>query len=261
MQRILLLGTLLSAISIPGSSLGQSAVNSEIAPSGKLRVAMNANTVVLLKRTPDGKITGGVGVELGKFMAKKLGAVLELVPYPDSNTYTQSFGKGEWDIGFGTRTPLVEEKADFILDVLLTDYLFVAAPGREFADAAQVDRPGVKVGVGQKSTSDQFLSWTLKSAELVRLPGGGKSIEALRSGQVDVWAASASNVEQVADRLPGAKIVPGPFMSDRTMVVLPKGRSSAAQARVVEIVNEAKKTGVVRKALEQTGVRGVRAAP
>jgi polar amino acid transport system substrate-binding protein len=261
MQPILLLGTLLIAISIPGSSLGQSAVNSEIAPSGKLRVAMNANTVVLLKRTPDGKITGGVGVELGKFMAKKLGAVLELVPYPDSNTYTQSFGKGEWDIGFGTRTPLVEEKADFILDVLLTDYLFVAAPGREFADAAQVDRPGVKVGVGQKSTSDQFLSRTLKSAELVRLPGGGKSIEALRSGQVDVWAASASNVEQVADRLPGAKIVPGTFMSDRTMVVLPKGRSSAAQARVVEIVNEAKKTGVVRKALEQTGVRGVRAAP
>jgi polar amino acid transport system substrate-binding protein len=95
----------------------------------------------------------------------------------------------------------------------------------------------------------------------VRLPDGGKSIEALRSGQVDVWAASASNVEQVADRLPGAKIVPGTFMSDRTMVVLPKGRSSAAQARVVEIVNEAKKTGVVRKALEQTGVRGVRAAP
>jgi hypothetical protein len=49
-------------------------------------------------------------------------------------------------------------------------------------------------------------------------------------------------------------------MSDRTMVILPKGRSSAAQGKVVEIVNEAKKTGVIRKALEQTGVRGVRLA-
>jgi len=37
------------------------------------------------------------------------------------------------------------------------------------------------------------------------------------------------------------------------------GRSSAAQAKVVEIVNEAKKTGVVRRALEQTGAKGVRA--
>jgi len=45
------------------------------------------------------------------------------------------------------------------------------------------------------------------------------------------------------------------------MVILPKGRSSAAQAKLTEIVNEAKKAGVVRKALEQIGVRGVRAAP
>lgn len=259
MRQILLLGILLIATAVPGSSLGQSAINSEIAPGGKLRVAMNANTVVLMKRTPDGQITGGVGLELGKFMAGKLGAVLEVVAYPDSNTYGQSFGKGEWDIGLGVRNPLVAEKADFIVDILLNDYFFVAAPGREFADAARVDRAGVKIGVGLNSSSDQFLSKTLKSAELVRLTGG-RSIEALKSGQVDVWAASASNVEQVAERLPGARLVPGAFMSDRTMVILPKGRSTLAQAKVLEIVNEAKKTGLVRKALEQTGARGVRLA-
>jgi polar amino acid transport system substrate-binding protein len=259
MQRILLSAILLIAASIPGAALGQPAINSEIAPQGKLRVAMNAATPVQLMRTADGKITGGVGVEVGKFIAKKLGAVLELVAYPDSNTYTQSFGKGEWDIGFGVRSSLVAEKADFILDVLLTDFLFIAAPGREFADAAQVDRPGVKIGVGLNSSSDQFLSKTLKSAELVRLTGG-RSIEALKSGQVDVWAASASNVEQIADRLPGAKIVPGAFTSDRTMVILPKGRSSAAQAKVIEIVNEAKKSAWCerlsnRQAREAFGLR------
>ncbi|HEY7321664.1 MAG TPA: transporter substrate-binding domain-containing protein [Candidatus Binatia bacterium] len=259
MRQILLLGMLMIATSMTGSSFGQSTINSEIAPGGKLRVAINSATAVLLKRTPDGQITGGVGLELGKFMAGKLGAVFELVAYPDSNTYTQTFGKGEWDIGFGGRTPLVAEKADFIVDVLLTDFLFIAAPGRQFADTAQVDRPGVKIGVGLNSSSDQFLSKTLKSAELVRLTGG-RSIEALKSGQVDVWAASASNIEQVADRLPGAKIVPGAFTSDRTMIILPKGRSAAAQAKVVAIVNEAKKTGLIRKALEQTGVKGVRAA-
>jgi polar amino acid transport system substrate-binding protein len=233
MRQILLLGILLIAASIPEGAFGQTAISSEIAPAGKLRVATNA-----------------------KFIAEKLGLPFELVPYPDSNTYTQSFGKGEWDIGFGARTPLVAEKADFVVDLLLNDYLFVAAPGREYADAAQVDQSGVKIGVGLNSASDQFLSRTLKSAELVRLGGGGRSIEALRTGQVDVWAASASNIEQVVDGLPGAKIIPGAFTSDRTMVILPKGRSSAAQAKVVEIVNEAKKTGVVQKALEKTGARG-----
>jgi polar amino acid transport system substrate-binding protein len=182
-----------------------------------------------------------------------------MVAYAGAVAYAQSFGKGDWDIGFGGKSSAGVREADFILDVLLTDYLFLAAPGRQFADAAQVDRPGVKIGVGLDSSSDQFLSRTLKSAELVR--PGVSSIEALRTGQVDVWAASASSIEQAAKGLPGAKIVPGAFTSDQTMVILPKGRSSAAQARVVEIVNEAKKTGVVRKALEQTGVKGVRAAP
>jgi polar amino acid transport system substrate-binding protein len=260
MLRIFLSAILLIATSIAGGAWGQLAIISEIAPLGKLRVAVNSQTPVLLTRTSDGKITGGVAFEVGKFIAETLGVSFEMVAYADSVAHTQSFGKGDWEISFGPQLPLVAEKADFILDVALSDYMFVAAPGREFADAAQVDRPGVKIGVGMDSSSDRFLSRTLKSAELVRLRGVG-GIEALRSGKADVWAASASNVQAVAKGLPGAKVVPGAFTSDRYMVALPNGRSSAAQAKLAEIVNEAKRTGVVQKAIEKTGARGVRAAP
>jgi len=249
------------AVSMPGRARGQATIASEIAPTGKLRVAMNAATPAQLRRAPDGKITGGVGVEVGKFIAERLGIPFELVAYPNSDKYTQSFGKGEWDVGFGPQTPLVAEKAAFIADVILNDYWYLAAPGREFTDAAQVDRPGVKIGVGKASASDQFLSGTLKSAELVHSSGNDQSLEMMRSGQVDVWAASASNIQQLAKRVPGSKIVPGTFMSDRSMVILPKGRSSTAQAKITEIISDAKKAGLVTKALEQVGVKGVRAAP
>jgi polar amino acid transport system substrate-binding protein len=260
MRRVLFLTILLIVAAMLRLSFAQSSTNSEIAQAGKLRVGMNAATAVLLTRTPEQGTTGGVGFELGKFIARKVGAVLELAAYPASDSFSQSYGKNEWDIAFGSKTPLVEDKADFIADVLLNDYWFIAAPGREFANAAQVDRPGVKIGAGLNSSSDQFLSKTLKSAQLVRLTGG-RSVEALSKGEVDVWAASASNIEEVLKRLPKAKIVPGNFTSERTMVILPKGRSAAAQAKIREIVNEAKKAGVVRKALEQTGTKGVRAAP
>jgi len=162
-----LFAILVTATTIPRFSFAQTSINSEIAPTGKLRVAVSALIPALLTRTADGKVFGGVAVEVGKFIAEKLGVPFELVPYANQNLYMQSFGKGEWDIGFGTRTPLVADKADFIIDVVLNDYVFVAAPGREFADASQVDRPGVKVATGQTSSSYQFLSRTLKSAELV----------------------------------------------------------------------------------------------
>jgi polar amino acid transport system substrate-binding protein len=48
----------------------------------------------------------------------------------------------------------------------------------------------------------------------------------------------------------------------RAAVALPKGRSAAALAELVEILNEAKRTGVVQKAIEEAGLHdGVRVAP
>ena len=262
MRRALLSTIVLIAISIPVGASAQPAISSEIAPLGKLRVAINAGNLVLIRRVPDGKMVSGVAVDVGKFIAEKLGVPFELVPYPDSNTYTQSFGKGEWDIGIGPPIPLAAEKADFGPDLLLVEHVYTAAPGQEFADAAQVDRPGVKIGVGRDSAQDQFLSRTLKSAELVRMPGGiTDAVETLRSGKANLWASNATQAQAIVDGVSGAKIVLGAFNNDRSAVVLPKGRSSAAQGKLAEIVNEAKRTGTVQKAIEQAGLRGVRVAP
>jgi polar amino acid transport system substrate-binding protein len=263
MRQLLLLAIVFIATSIPVGASAQPAISSEIAPLGKLRVAMNGGNPVLIKRAPDGKIISGVALEVGKFIAEKLGVPFELVPYPNASTFTQSFGKGEWDIGIGPPIPLAAEKADFGPDLLLVDHVYTAAPGREFTDAAQVDRPGVKIGVGRNSAQDQFLSRTLKSAELVRMPGGRTDamIETLRSGKANLWATNATQAQAIVDGLPGAKIVPGAFNRERSSVALPKGRSTAAQGKLAEIVNEAKRTGVVQKAIEQAGLRGVGVAP
>ena len=78
-------------------------------------------------------MVGGVALDVGKFVAAKLGVSFELVAYTNADAYTQSFGKGEWDIAIGPPTPLVAEKADFGPDLILVDFMYVAAPGREFA--------------------------------------------------------------------------------------------------------------------------------
>ncbi len=259
MRRIIWTVVFSVAVFMPRFLLAQSSISEELAPTGKLRVAMNASTPALLTRTTDGKVIGGVAFEVGTFIAQKLGVPVELVPYADSRAHAQSFDKSEWDISFGPQNPALADKAVFVVPVVLSEFWFVAAPGREFANASQVDRPGVKIGVGAGSTADRFLRTNVKSAELVHVVGGG--VEALRSGKADVWAASASNVQQVARNLPKATIVPGAFMSDRSMLAVPKGRSAAAQAKIAEIATEAKQAGVVQKAIEKLNLTGVRPAP
>ena len=261
MKRVLLLAILLLAAAIPGLSLAQSPITTEVAPTGKLRVGVSVSSGSLVTRTKDDKISGGLAVELGKFISEKLEVPFELVSYPNSDAFQSSYGKGAWDIGFGSPSPIVSDKADFLVDLLLIDYVYVAGPGREFADAAKVDRPGVKIGAGPNSVSDQFLSKNLKSAQLIPISSGDGGADVLRTGKVDVWATSASNVPRLLDRVPGAKMLPDAFTSERQAVCLPKGKSSAAQKRVAEIVIEAKKAGMVQKTIKQLGLVGVRAAP
>jgi polar amino acid transport system substrate-binding protein len=230
------------------------APGSEIAPTGKLRSGMIGIHVL-----------ADVAERVGKFIADRLEVPFEPIVYPDPEAYAQSFDKGKWDIAIGPRVLAAPEKSDLSTDLWLVDLIYVAAAGHEFADASQVDRPGVRVGVIQGSPSDRYLSRTLKSAELVRIPLtahiANDAIKMLRSGKSDVFGADSAVVYSTANGLPGAKIVPGPFNIVRFAVALPKGRSSVAQAKLAEIVNEAKRTGVVQKAIEGAGLRGVRVAP
>jgi polar amino acid transport system substrate-binding protein len=245
----------LAAIKTFGVAVAQPAPSSEIAPTGKLRVAVIGIRVL-----------GGVGEPIGKFVGERLGIPFEAVVYPNPQAYEQSFGKGEWDIAIGPRVLAPADKADVTPDVWLIDLLYLAAPGKEFAGAGQVDRQGVKIGTIQNSPSDRFLTRTLKSAELVRLPltpnFPADAIELLRSGKADVFGADSGLIDSIAGGYTGAKIVPDAFNTVRAAIALPKGRSSAAQAKLVDIVNEAKRTGVVKKAIEQAGLgSGVRVAP
>ena len=227
----------------------------EIAPTGKLRGAVIGIRVL-----------GGIGEPIGRFIANRLGVPFEPVVHPNPKAYEESFGKGEWDIAIGPRVLAPPDKADVTPDVWLIDLLYLAAVGRKFASAEQVDRSGVKIGTIQNSPSDRFLTRTLKSAELVPIPLTSKfptdAVELLRSGKADVFGADSGLIDSILGDYPGATVVPGAFNTVRAAVALPKGRSSAALAKLVEIVNEAKQTGIVQDAIEQTGLRsGVRVAP
>jgi ABC-type amino acid transport substrate-binding protein len=255
MRLTLLSAILLLSIQMLGVALGQSNLNSDvIAPNGKLR----SGSIAI-------RVLGGVAEPVGKFIAAKLGVSYEPVMYPNPDAYVQSFGKGEWDIAIGPRVLAPVEKADSGADVWLIDLVYIAAPGILFADAAQVERCGVKVVVIQGSPSDRYLSHNLKSAEIVRIPLSAHisadAAELLRSGKSDVFGADSGVGYPTADELRGATIVPGTFNIVRVAVALPKGRSSEIQGKLADIVNDAKRTGVVQKAIEGAGLKGVHVAP
>lgn len=236
----------------------QGAIDAEIAPMGKLRYGLNTANAALSARAPDGSVSG-ISIDLGKFIAGRLGASFEPVVYATTGDFTRSFDKDEWNITVVGTSPAAKEKFSFTPDVLLVDYVYLAGPGRIFADVADVDRPGIKVGASENGSGSQILKRTLKSAQLVLGPGSVASeVELLGSGKVDVYGSNTNNLLLVAAQLPGAAFVPGAFFTVHFAVAMPKARSPAAQERLATIVKDA--SGLLQNAVEKAGLKGVRAA-
>jgi len=55
--------------------------------------------------------------------------------------------------------------------------------------------------------------------------------------------------------------VSGAFTSVGFAIAIPKGRSSEAQSKLTRIVSEAKAAGIVQKAIDNAGLKGIRVAP
>ena len=254
------LGSIVAAIALAiGSVYGQASMTTELAPTGKFRVGMNGNNTSLVVRNADGTVSG-LSAELGKFIAAKIGTPYEAVVYDSAAPFTASFAKSEWDIILTGKNAVVAKLLDFNADLFHVEYVYVAAPGKVFADPAAVDRPSVRIAVPRNASADVYLRSNLKSAQLVRVDGDTRvAIEMLRAGQAEVYASSINSGRELVNSMPGARIV-GPFQTVVFAVAVQKGRSPQAHEQLARWIEEAKASGLVAKALEQAGAQGWRMA-
>jgi polar amino acid transport system substrate-binding protein len=249
-----------AAILWPSAAGAQTDAAARIAPRGEVRAALIASNPVLVSRSTSGEL-GGVSVELARAFAAKLGVPIRLVPYDNPARYNESLGKGEWDIGLAARDPSRAEHLVFSEVFMEVDNGYVARPGLPFKTADEVDRTGIKVAVAQGSAPDGFLTRTLKSAEIVRVPGGlVPAREALASGRADVYGENAHLAHRIAAELPGAFVLDGRFNVVLMSIAVPKANSDALPV-VNEFVREAKGNNLIAGAISRAGLRGVAPAP
>jgi polar amino acid transport system substrate-binding protein len=254
LRRLGLVVTVLHA----GSAYG---ADSEIVPTGKLRYGLNTANAALSWRAADGSV-GGVAIDIGRFVAGKLGVPFEPIAYATTGDFTRSFDKGEWDITVVGTSPAAKTKFYFTPDVLLVDYVFLARPGRHFTSIADVDQRGIKVGASQNGSGSQYLRQSLKFAELELGPGSVESeVQLLRSGAIDVYGANTNNLLLVREQLPDATFVPGAFLTVHFAGAMAKTKSPQVEERLAAFLREAVTNGLIQEAIERDGLKGVRIAP
>jgi polar amino acid transport system substrate-binding protein len=235
-----------------------------LAPTGKLRVGLYRGNPLSVTQDPASGEMKGVGFDLGKEFARRMGVPFEPVVYPSSGAIVASAKSSQWDVTFLAVSAPRANEMDFTAAAMEIDRGYLVQGDSFIVTAADVDRPGIRVAVAAKGGSDIFLSRALKNAVVIPVvvgeSGDALASEMLKTGRADVFAANKATLYELLDRLSGFRVLDGRFATDPVAMAIPKGRDlGMAYAR--RFVEDAKSEGFVKAALERAGVRGAVVAP
>ena len=106
---------------------------------------------------------------------------------------------------------------------------YLVPAGSPIQDVAEVDSPGIRIGIATKSAYDLFLTRTLRHAMLFRATGMAGSYELFVNDGLDVLAGIKPWLAMMVEKIPGSRVLDGRFMAVQQCIGTPRGRAAGAK--------------------------------
>jgi polar amino acid transport system substrate-binding protein len=225
----------------------------DLAPTGTLRAAINFGNPVLAQKGPDGE-PKGITPELAAALAKRLGVPVDYVRREAAGKVFEALAARTVDVGFIAIEPARAAQVDFSPPYVILEGTYMVLKDSPLETVDDVDKPGIKIGIGLASVYDLYLTRTLKHATLVRasVGGAGAGIPLFRDQKLDAAAGVREALDAYAKDHPDVRVMPGRFEEIRQAIGTPKGRTAGA-AYVRGFIEEMKASGFVADAFNRSG--------
>lgn len=235
-------------------------VSGILAPTGKLRIGLYPGTPTSILPAPPGGETAGVGYELGRELAQRLGVAPEIVVFPKNADVLAALTSGAIDVAFTNASAARAKEMDFSDPYLEIELGYLVARNSTLANLSDIDRTGNRIGVTTGSTSDATLSRELKQASVVRAATVKEGAALLAAGKIDAFATNKPTLFEMADGLPGSRVLEQRWGVERHAIAIPKGRDSGLPF-LRKFAADAQVEGLVRSAAARAGLRGIVSKP
>jgi polar amino acid transport system substrate-binding protein len=259
-RRIIVAALTVAAALFAGDALAADPdVRQILAPSGALRVALYAGTPTSILPDPKSGGPKGVGYDLGKELATRLGVPFEPLVFSRNAEVLDAVKAGTADIALTNATPARAREMDFGPPVFEVELGYLVPKGSALTTLADVDATGIRVGVTTGSSSDATLSRDLKNAAIVRATNFDAAIEMLSAGSLDAYATNKASLFEMSEKLPGSKVLDGRWGVERFAIGIPKGRDGGLPF-IRQFTEAVKSEGLIKAAIARAGLRGAIAA-
>jgi polar amino acid transport system substrate-binding protein len=249
-------GVVLAVSMMMAGSVSADALKDEIASTGKLRVAIAispAGGAFWSTKTAAGGYAG-VPVDLGKEMAAQLGVPVEYVAYQNSGQITDSVPKGDWDITFLPKDPERETRMSFGPVYEVADATYIVKPGSSVTNFQTLDQPGIKVAAVNNTTTMRGAVAHLKNAKVTGYQTYDEIFNLLKNGEVDAFALSRDQLNAMAKKIPGTRVLDETFKQTVTAVAVPLNHPQSL-AFATKFMTDAVSNGTLRKAYDHNGLK------
>jgi polar amino acid transport system substrate-binding protein len=232
------------------------ALRNVLAPTGTLRVAVYPGSPTSMLPATGTLPMRGVAVEVGRALAERLGVPAEIVVLPRVAEVVAALKEGRADLTVTNATTERAKDVDFTPPLLSLELGVLVRAGSPLATLQGWDTAGLRIGVSRGSSSERVLGATLEQATLVPQPTLQAAGEQLRAGTLDAFATNKAILFELADRVPGARVLEGRWGLEHLALAVPKGRE-AAMGELRNFVDAVSSNGTVARAAANAGLRGV----
>lgn len=201
----------------------------DLAPTGTLRAAINSTNVVLVQKDAATGALSGITPDLARELARRLSVPVQLNEYRGAGTVFAAAKTDAWDIGFVAIELVRAAEINFTAPYALVEGGYLVPANSPIKSIADVDRPGVRIGVGVGSAYDLFLTRNIKNATLHRASPSGweATVGIFRAQSLDVAAGVKVPLVAYAKTQSDVRIIDGSFMEIQQAMGAPKGRGEA----------------------------------
>lgn len=223
----------------------------EMAPTGRLRAAINFGNPVLARRDHNGNPIG-ISVELARILAEELRVDLEMVFYDAAGKVFASLHDNQWDVAFMAIEPVREKEIAFTNPYVVIEGTYLVKRESPYNAVAELDAPDVSIAVGKGAAYDLFLTRSLTAATLVRADTSAGAVDAFIEQKLDAAAGVRQPLQEVAASDEQYRVLEDSFTSIRQAMAVSRERTAAARY-LHDFIERQIASGFVRSVLEELG--------
>lgn len=234
-------------------------VRDQLAPTGVLRAGINLSNQLLVSGRNASGDPVGVSPGMARAVAEELDVPVRYVTYPRPSELADAAGAGAWDIGLIGAEPQRAETIAFTAAYAEIEATYLVPAGSRIAGIDEVDRPGIRIVFTGGSAYGLWLDRNIRHATLVRSKTLDEALERFQAEGLEVMAGIRPRLLMDTAAVSGSRLLDGRFMSVQQAVGVARANQAAAEF-LQGFVQRAKSSGLVRRLIEQHGIRGLTVA-